>query len=130
MQVSLSVQENSVSPLREVKVGVNPRANRGRRRAQRFINTTPIFAGIRAAERAGIVRALDWDRPTSRTILLFAAIDPPGLDIVCAGIWRRAGPAAEECRTLKVCQAGGEGKVAQRSRHLGVVPEANGNRVG
>lgn len=97
---------------------------------KRFINTTPVFAGIRAAEGAGIIRALDWDGPTSRTILLFAAIDPPGLDVVCAGIWRRTGPAAEECRTLKVCQTGGEGKVVQRSRHLGVVPEANGNHVG
>lgn len=112
------------------RLGSTRRQSEGGEGRKRFINTTPVFASIRAAECAGIIRALDWDGPTSRTILLFAAIDPSGLRIVCAGIWRWTGPAAEECRTLKVCQAGGEGKIAQRSRHLGLVPEANGNRVG
>ena len=87
---------------------------------KRFINTTPVFAGIRAAEGAGIIRALDWDGPTSRT----TAIDPSGLDIVCAGIWRRTGPAAEECRTLKVC------RLEVKAKLLKDVPTPSGSCTG
>jgi hypothetical protein len=66
--------------------GVNPRAKRGGEGSKRFINTTPSLTRIFTPEGPGIIRTFYRDGPTC-IILLVAAVNPPSIGVVCAGIW-------------------------------------------
>lgn len=100
--------------------GQGPKGGKEQRGSKPFIHTTPGLTSILTAEGAVIIRTFYRDGPTC-IILLFAAIDPPSIGILCAGIGWRTEPPAVVRRTLKIRQTRGEGKVDKSSRHLGVV---------